>query len=83
MCDAIKKAGAQCELIPIEGGGHGMTNWEKVEAQQLQWKPQLVAWLRKTWRSVDEAKSVLTIPGGCVRRGADAYRRARRPRCRK
>ena len=48
MCDAIKKAGSKCDLIPIEGGGHGMTNWEKVEAQQLQWKPQLVAWLRKT-----------------------------------
>lgn len=48
MCDAIKKVGAQCDLIPIEGGGHGMTNWEKVEAQQRQWKPQLIAWLRKT-----------------------------------
>jgi alpha-L-fucosidase 2 len=48
MCDAIKKVGSKCDLIPVEGGGHGMTNWEKVEAQQLQWKPQLVAWLRKT-----------------------------------
>jgi len=48
MCEAIKKAGSKCDLIPIEGGGHGVTNWEKVEAQQLQWKPQLVAWLRKT-----------------------------------
>ncbi len=48
MCDAIHKAGGKCDLISVEGGGHGMTNWEKVEAQQLQWKPQLIAWLRKT-----------------------------------
>jgi alpha-L-fucosidase 2 len=48
MCEAIKKAGSKCDLISVQGGGHGMTNWEKVESQQLQWKPQLVAWLKKT-----------------------------------
>jgi alpha-L-fucosidase 2 len=48
FCDAIVKAGSKCDLIPIEGGGHGMSNWEKSEAQQKQWKPQIIAWLKKT-----------------------------------
>jgi alpha-L-fucosidase 2 len=48
MCEAIRKVGSHCDLIPIEGGGHGMTKWEKVESQQRQWKPQLIAWLTKT-----------------------------------
>lgn len=49
MCEAMKKAGAACELISIEGGGHGMSSWEKNEAMQ-HWKPELVAWLRKTMK---------------------------------
>ena len=47
MCDAMKKVGAKCELISIEGGGHGMGGWDKAEAMQ-HWKPELVAWLKKT-----------------------------------
>jgi len=43
----MKKVGAACDLIPIEGGGHGMSSWEKTEAMQ-HWKPELVAWLKKT-----------------------------------
>jgi acetyl esterase len=46
MCDAIHKAGAQCELITIEGGGHGMGGWRAPEMQH--WKSEMVAWLRKT-----------------------------------
>ena len=46
MCDAIRKAGAACELIVIEDGGHGMSGWRAPEMQH--WKPQMVAWLKKT-----------------------------------
>jgi acetyl esterase len=46
MCDAMKKAGAVCELIPIEGGGHGMSGWKAPEMQH--WKSEMVAWLHKT-----------------------------------
>jgi alpha-L-fucosidase 2 len=49
MCDAMKQVGAKCDLIPIEGGGHGMGGWDKSEAMQ-HWKPELVAWLKKTMK---------------------------------
>jgi alpha-L-fucosidase 2 len=46
MCEAMKKAGASCELIPVKGGGHGMSGWKAPEMQH--WKPEMVLWLRKT-----------------------------------
>jgi acetyl esterase len=46
MCDAMHKAGASCELITIEGGGHGMSGWRAPEMQH--WKPEMVAWLKST-----------------------------------
>jgi len=47
MCEAMKKAGDKCELISIAGGKHGMGGWEK-SADMQHWKPEMVAWLRKT-----------------------------------
>ena len=46
MCEAMKKAGAKCDLITVEGGGHGMGSWKAPEMQH--WKPEMVAWLKKT-----------------------------------
>jgi alpha-L-fucosidase 2 len=46
MCDAMHKVGAVCEMIPIEGGGHGMGGWKAPEMQH--WKPEMIAWLKKT-----------------------------------
>jgi len=46
MCDAMRKVGAGCQLITVEGGGHGMANWHAPEMQH--WKPEMVAWLKKT-----------------------------------
>ena len=46
MCEAMKKVGASCELIPIEGGGHGMSGW-KAPGQQ-HWKQEMLDWLKKT-----------------------------------
>jgi alpha-L-fucosidase 2 len=46
FCDAIRQVGAACELIPIEGGGHGMGGWRAPEMQH--WKAEMVAWLKKT-----------------------------------
>jgi acetyl esterase len=45
MCDAMHKVGAACELITIEGGGHGMAGWRAPEMQH--WKPEMIAWLRR------------------------------------
>jgi len=46
MCDAIKSVGANCDLISIQGGGHGMGGWRASEMQH--WKTEMVAWLNKT-----------------------------------
>jgi alpha-L-fucosidase 2 len=46
MCAAMHIAGVSCELITIEGGGHGMSNWRAPEMQH--WKPEMIAWLKKT-----------------------------------
>jgi hypothetical protein len=42
----MHKAGAGCELITIEGGGHGMAGWRAPDMQH--WKPEMIAWLQKT-----------------------------------
>ena len=46
MCSAMHKAGVGCELITVEGGGHGMSSWHAPEMQH--WKPEMIAWLKKT-----------------------------------
>ena len=48
MCEAMHKAGASCELINIEGGGHGMSGWRAEDMQH--WKTEMVAWLKKTMK---------------------------------
>jgi dipeptidyl aminopeptidase/acylaminoacyl peptidase len=47
FCEAIRKAGSSCELIPVEGGGHGM-GWKEPSMQH--WKQEMLAWLAKTMR---------------------------------
>lgn len=47
MCDAMRKAGARCEVVTVEGGRHGMMSWEK-DPSMAHWKPDMVAWLKKT-----------------------------------
>jgi alpha-L-fucosidase 2 len=45
MCEAMHGVGATCELITVEGGGHGMSNWREPGMQH--WKAEMVAWLKK------------------------------------
>ena len=47
MCDKMKKAGASCELITVEGAPHGMDHWES-HPEWLWYKKALVDWLDKT-----------------------------------
>jgi len=47
MCDAMRKAGAKCEVVTVGGGRHGMMSWEK-EPSMAHWKADMVAWLKKT-----------------------------------
>ena len=46
MCEAMHKVGARCEVVTIEGGGHGMSGWKDPSMQH--WKGEMVEWLKKT-----------------------------------
>jgi alpha-L-fucosidase 2 len=46
FCDAIKAVGSNCEIITVEGGGHGMGRWKDPSMQY--WKADMIAWLQKT-----------------------------------
>jgi acetyl esterase len=46
MCNAMHKAGAQCELITIEGGGHGRGSLDKA-AGSNDYQQTMREWLRK------------------------------------
>jgi alpha-L-fucosidase 2 len=46
FCEAIKRAGASCDLITVEGGGHGMSRWKAPEMQH--WKTEMIQWLKTT-----------------------------------
>jgi acetyl esterase len=48
MCEAMKKVGVGCELITVEGGGHGMSSWKAPEMQH--WKAEMVTWLQSAMR---------------------------------
>jgi acetyl esterase len=45
FCDAIRSVGSKCELITIDGGGHGMSRWQAPGMQH--WKAEMTAWLKK------------------------------------
>jgi len=45
MCTAMKKVGATCEVILVEGGGHGFGAWDKDETM-AGYKPALLSWLK-------------------------------------
>lgn len=47
MCELMRKAGAKCELVTVEGGRHGMLSWEKNPAM-AHWKPEMMRWLKQT-----------------------------------
>ncbi|MEO8597123.1 MAG: alpha/beta hydrolase [Candidatus Solibacter sp.] len=46
MCDAMKKVGVSCDLVTVEGGGHGMSGWKAPEMQH--WVSDMLTWLKKT-----------------------------------
>ena len=44
----MHKVKAQCDLITVENGAHGMSSWKAPEMQH--WKPEMIAWLEKMLR---------------------------------
>lgn len=47
MCAQMRKAGATCEVYPVEGGGHGMRWWEAYPRLAAPYKHKMVQWLEK------------------------------------
>jgi acetyl esterase len=45
LCNAMRTAGAKCDLYPVEDGGHGMRWWEST-ARQTSYKAEMIRWLR-------------------------------------
>ncbi len=49
MLEAMNKAGARCELIRVEGGGHGFGAWDK-DPSMSGYRQRMFDWLDKTVR---------------------------------
>jgi acetyl esterase len=45
MCREIRKAGGECDLLAVKGGGHGLRRWES--AGLTSYKALMVGWLNK------------------------------------
>jgi acetyl esterase len=45
MQDAMRRAGAECELVAVVGGGHGIGGW--TAPNQVDYKQTLVDWLKR------------------------------------
>lgn len=67
MCDKMKKAGAHCDLITIQGAPHGMDHWEP-HAEWLWYKKELVEWLKKTLPSAHACVGVDVSSAAAVKR---------------
>ncbi len=45
LCEALKAAGARCEVFTVEDGAHGVGAWEK-EARFQAYKKKMIEWLK-------------------------------------
>lgn len=57
MCDRMKKAGASCEVYPVEGAGHGIRWWESSPRFSYAYKRKMVEWLRRELGTAGEVSS--------------------------
>ena len=49
MCAAMDKAGARCEIVRVEGGGHGFGAWDRDPAMSG-YRQRMTAWLEQVLR---------------------------------
>jgi alpha-L-fucosidase 2 len=49
MCKVMRKLQNSCDIISVDGAGHGVENWEK-EARFQAYKKAMVDWLRQRTR---------------------------------
>jgi len=45
MCNTMTAAGANCEVFPVRGAGHGVRWWEGDRAMSEPYKQKMVRWL--------------------------------------
>jgi dipeptidyl aminopeptidase/acylaminoacyl peptidase len=45
MLERLRAAGAQCELVTVQGGGHGLRYWGQ---NRTSWHKDLIGWLDRT-----------------------------------
>jgi acetyl esterase len=57
MCARMMKAGASCELYPVEGAGHGIRLWESDRKLATAYKHKMVAWLQQELRQGSRVSS--------------------------
>jgi hypothetical protein len=41
----MESAGADCEVFPVPGGGHGIRRWEDYPAMADPYKREMIRWL--------------------------------------
>jgi alpha-L-fucosidase 2 len=46
FCDKLRASGEACELVPVNGGGHGIRAWESMRLTD--YKSPMVRWLART-----------------------------------
>lgn len=47
MCDRMESVGAECEVFPVPGAGHGIRRWESSPAMGTPYKREMIRWLRE------------------------------------
>ena len=55
MCNAVRASGGTCEVLPIQGGGHGIHWWETSVATSF--KAKMITWLQEQLNSPHLLKS--------------------------
>jgi acetyl esterase len=62
MCARMRKAGASCEVFPVEGAGHGIRWWESYPEFSTAYKQKMVDWLRNQLGSPEAVSSKVYRP---------------------
>jgi alpha-L-fucosidase 2 len=47
MCDKMLSVGAECEVFPVPGAGHGIRRWESSPELGEPYKREMVRWLKE------------------------------------
>ena len=47
MCKRMRQVGANCDLYPVTGGGHGLRWWESYPKLASGYKAKMLEWLRQ------------------------------------